>query len=112
LFLDKVLEDGSHKLIYYNTPIYYFTLALRNVVISVIILYLVWKSNLIPQTKRESKSLITGAIGWNLIELYQEFCYIAKIDEKVLYFNDGLWGQISFTVSIIFLTYYGHVKPK
>ena len=95
-----------------NAPIYYFTLAFRNVATSMILLYFVLKSNMKTDAKRASKSLIVGAIGWNLIELYQEFCYLAKIDEKVLFFNDGLWGQLTFIYLLIFLTYFGSSKLK
>jgi len=95
-----------------NAPIYYFTLAFRNLATSLILLYFVWKSNMISDAKRASKSLVVGAIGWNLVELYQEFCYLAKIDEKVLLFNDGLWGQLAFIIILIFLTYFGSLKLR
>jgi hypothetical protein len=87
-----------------NAPVYYFSLAVRNLMTSIIILLLI--------PGKASKALISGAIGWNTVELYQEFCYLAKIDEKVLYFNDGLIGQIAFICCIIILVYLSSVKSK
>ena len=78
-----------------NAPVYYISLAFRNLMMSIFI-YL-----LTPKKKIASRAIIAGAIGWSAIEFYQEICYILKIDEKVLIFNDGLWGQLSFILFII-----------
>lgn len=104
-FKDKVLPCGHYKTIMLNTPIYYFTLAVRNVATSVFLFLLISKD------KKSSRALIAGIIGWNLIELYQEYCYLAQIDENVFSFK-GVYGQLALIWFIIFLVYFGSKKSK
>lgn len=89
-----------------DAPIYYFTLSIRNLFTSVVIYFL------IPKEKYSTKCIILGVIAWNLIELYQEFCYIMKINKVVLLINDGLWGQITFIITIVGVSFYGYSKYK
>jgi len=89
-----------------NAPIYYFTLSIRNLLTSIIIFVLVDKK------KISERCIIFGCIIWNTIELYQEICYLAKINEVTLYINDGLWGQVTFILVVIFLSIYGFTKYK
>jgi hypothetical protein len=89
-----------------DTPVYYFSLAIRNVVFSILVFIL------IPTSNKPSRALMAGAITWNLIELYQEFCYIAKINTVVFFVTDGLYGQLVFICCVILLIYYGSQKYK
>lgn len=89
-----------------DVPVFYLTLAIRNVFTSIFIYILV------PKVNYSTKCILLGVICWNLIELYQEFCYITQVSKVVLFFNDGLWGQISFIFTIIGLSAYGYSKYK
>jgi hypothetical protein len=57
---------------------------------------------LIDKKRKSSKAIAFGLIVWNIKELYDEVCYLAKINNNVLEFNTGLCGQIVFILVVIF----------
>lgn len=111
-FKTKILPCGHEKIIYLNTPVYYFGLSIFLVYLSLIVFVLIKKSNYLDNIKRGLKTMVSSVIAWATVEAYQEYCYLAKIDENVLIFNPGLWGQISLVVSTMLLVYFTHVKSK
>jgi hypothetical protein len=111
-FKTKILPCGHEKVLFYKTPIYYFGLSIFLVYLGVIMFVLIKKSKYKDEIKRGLKTLISTVITWGSIEMYQEFCYLAKINEDVLFFNPGLWGQIALVLSGMLLVYFTHRKSK
>ena len=62
--------------------------------------------------KIASRAIFCGIIFWNLIEVVENFQYLAKINSNVLIINDGSVWQILTTLSIVFLAWYGFTKFK
>jgi hypothetical protein len=96
-FKTKIV-NGCAKEIMLNTPVYYFSLAVKNLFMISVILILVWKI-------RSLKAITCGLMTWDIRELYQEFCYLAGYNEDVLNIEVGLIGQVLIVCVVIIAVY-------
>jgi hypothetical protein len=88
--------------------VFYFTFSFfgSGLLVSVILFFMVTKEMI------ASRAIFCGVIFWNLIETWENFCYLAKINSNVLIINDGSWMQIFTVLLITLLTWYGFTKFK
>jgi hypothetical protein len=67
---------------------------------------------LTDKKKVASRAILFGVIGWNVIEVYENICYLAEVNDNVLFINGSAWGQMAFILVVIFGSYYGFTKSK
>jgi hypothetical protein len=91
-----------------DSAVFYFTFSFfgSGLLVSVILFFMT------PKQMIASRAIFCGVIFWNLIETFENFCYLAKINSNVLIINDGSWCQIFSMLFITFLAWYGFSKYK
>ena len=91
-----------------DAPIYYIVsqFGLVTFIPSIVIFILIDKK------KISSRAIAFGLIIWNVKEMYDECCYLAKINNNVLNFDLGLCGQIIFILIVIFGSAFLYSKFK
>jgi len=91
-----------------SAPVYYLITSLGgSTLITAIFIYI--------QTDEynvSSRLLLAGIIGWNLIEVYENFCYLMHVNNNVLFITGSAWGQMSFILVVIFGGLFGFLKSK
>lgn len=91
-----------------DSAVFYFVFSLfGSGLISSVVIFLI-----LDKQKIASKAIMCGVIFWNLIEVIENFQYLAKINRNVLFINDSSIWQIFTTFSIILLSSYGFTKFK
>jgi len=67
---------------------------------------------LTDKSKIESRAILIGVIGWNLIETWENICYLAGINKNVLLINSTAWTQLAFISMVVFGVSYGFSKSR
>jgi len=67
---------------------------------------------LVSKRKIASKSLLFGVIVWNGIQVFEEICYMLRINTDVLEISGTFWGRCSFMFVVLFFSAYGYSKWK
>jgi len=91
-----------------DAPIYYLIFAFggTTLITSLIIFGMTSKE------KIASRAILFGLVIWNIIEVYENYCYLAGFNNNVLIISGGSWGQLVFIFSVVFLSGYGFSKLK
>jgi len=92
-----------------DAPIYYLTFSIGGTtLITSIIIFL-----MTSKEKIASKAIISGLIAWNVIEVYENICYLDGVNNNALLtITSSSCGQFSVIISVILLSYYGFSKLK
>jgi hypothetical protein len=89
----------------YSDAVWYFIYALF-----IFVLITDAFANRIKTKNNAGASLISGVLFWYLIELYEKYCFLAKINNNRLFFNDGSVWQICTMLFIMYFTWRGLTK--
>ena len=94
--------------VHLDAPIYYILNSIGGTtVLTSLFIYILTDSKNIA-----SKSMIIGVIGWNLIEMWENICYLAGINSNVLLINSTAWTQLVFILIVVCGAYFGFSKSR
>lgn len=90
----------------YRDAVWYFIYSLFIEIAMFIIFLQINKTNI------AGKLLMLAPVTWFLIELFEKLCFLLKINDSRLYFNDGSRWQIFLTLFFLCSAIYGLSKYK
>jgi len=107
-FLMLFAEVPFNEVVNFNAPVGYLTNAIgASTLITSLFIFILTKKE-----KIASRLILFGLIIWNLIEVYENICYMAKINNSVLFISGSAWFQMSFIIAVLLGSIYGFSKSK